>query len=111
MPDELVPQSLEVINLAVVDDNEAAIFGIHRLMSAFDVNNGQTPMSETETRFGMDALSVGTTMTERIFHSVEQSPVGLSSADRIEYADQPAHDFPFSPAVPATLGKVMCGCH
>ena len=68
---EFGAQLLEIVDLAVVSDDKAAIGGNHRLMAGRrEIDNRQTPMGQCDARFSIapDPLIIRTAIGEAVRH-------------------------------------------
>jgi hypothetical protein len=82
---------LEVVDLAVEDDLDRAIFVADRLVPAGQVDDGQTTMRQTDPRLDPEALGIGPAMGDRIAHRLKHSRIDRTVAIGVEDASNSAH--------------------
>src|SRR5205085_526446 len=96
---QLRPQFEIVVDLAVENDPRAAVLVVNRLRSAFEIDDCEAAHSETDGAVEVEAIVVGTTMTNRIAHSRQQLLVNrlsvvsndtYNSTHQVTYISQPS---------------------
>ena len=84
-------QFLEVVDFAVEDDDHRAVFVEQGLLTAGQVDDRQPSVRQSETRFEMVAALVGSAMKLSLVHPVQQVPILLALASRIEQTCNATH--------------------
>src|SRR5439155_18392030 len=69
---QLAPQFGEVVNLAVEDDPDRAVFVVNRLMSARQIDNAQAPHPERDAGLDEHTFVVRSAMTDDVAHAMDQ---------------------------------------
>ena len=82
---------LIVVNLAVEDDNDAAVFVVERLLSGRHVDDRQPAMAQTDARLDVIATLVRAAMMLRFVHSREGFARDYPALAGIEDACYSAH--------------------
>jgi hypothetical protein len=77
---------LEVVDLAVEDDDDRAVFVEQRLLPRSDVNDRQALMSETDARLKVHAALVGPAMPLRVIHALQHRARDIVPAAGVEDA-------------------------
>ena len=84
----------EIVDLAVVRDNEAAVGGDHRLMAGGrKVDNGQAPVRERDAglRIAPKPVIVGAAIGDAVGHRGRIALEPIARARRVQYACNAAH--------------------
>src|SRR3546814_18660851 len=68
-------QFLEVVDLAVVDDRDAAILVVHRLLAAGEVDDRKAAVTQPDAAVDEKAATVRPAVREAVGHRLEQVPV------------------------------------
>src|SRR5437588_12751232 len=99
---ELDAQLLEIVNLAVEDDDDVAVFVGHRLMAqGREVDDRQPAVAETDRSIGIAAFAIGTTVRDDVGHALEEIG-GHRFALAIANANNATHGTPSKCLVPLT---------
>ena len=91
---ELVPGALEplaqlavVVDLAVVDDLDAAVLVADRLVAAREVDDRQAPRRKRDAALDERAGAVGAAVHERVVHRLDDARVDGRAVERQQAAD------------------------
>src|SRR6185436_11995071 len=71
---EIPAELLEVVDLAVEDDRDAAVLVVDRLMSGRDVDDAQPPHAEADPRLHERSLIVGPAVAYDLAHVADERP-------------------------------------
>jgi hypothetical protein len=88
---ELDPQFLEVVDLAVVYDDDAAVLVEKGLLASRHVDDRQAAMAETDSRLEVKIALVRATVLLNVVHSHDQLARNRSSTAEIHHTDEAAH--------------------
>ncbi len=92
---EFGAQLVVIVDLAVVDDDEAAVGGDHRLVAGRrEIDNGKPPVRKRDPGFGVDpdAVIVGAAMREAVIHCARVTlKLSARRGCRVQYACNAAH--------------------
>ena len=88
---QLRHQLAVVVDLAVEDDDDAAVGTVQRLLAGGDVDDGQPPVAEAQARLDVQAAFIRAAMVLRVVHAPEHDGVGLALAARVEEAGDATH--------------------
>ena len=72
---QLGDQFLEVVDLAVEDDDDRAVFVEQRLLAGGDVDDRQAPVAEAEARLDVQAAFVRAAVELRVVHALQHDAV------------------------------------
>src|SRR5713226_10519012 len=86
---ELIPQSQEVIDLAVHDNDDGPVLVENRLVTAGDVDDRESPDAKPSAVSSIDAERVGTSMLDHSTHTVKDALVDSSA--EVDLSHNPAH--------------------
>ncbi len=81
----------EIVDLAIEDNGKRPVHGLHRLDAARQVDEGQAPVAQRDTRLHMDALAIGTAMRHRVRHRLDQGRIEGPRPLAVEHSRQAAH--------------------
>ena len=70
--DEFGAQLHEVVDLAVEDDGQIPLRRAHRLGAAAEVDDGEPPVAERQTRLEMHAFAVRTPVGDQLRHPADE---------------------------------------
>ena len=84
-------QLLEVVDLAVEDDADAAVLVEQRLLAGGHVDDRQPPMAEADTRLDVHAALVGAAVVLRFVHAHQGRAIDVALAAGVEDAGDAAH--------------------
>ena len=90
---ELGNQLLVVVDLAVVDDADAAVLVVQRLLTGREIDDRQPLVAEPDAGLDVHALFVGAAMMLRVVHAREHVAADLAPPAAIEDAGYSAHGF------------------
>ncbi len=90
---ELGDQLLEVVDLAVEDDDDGAVLVVERLLAGREIDDRESPMAEADSRFDVQPAPVRAAMVLGLVHAIEKRAVDLALAGEIEDADDAAHGY------------------
>jgi len=88
---ELGHEFLEVVDLAVKDDADAAVLVEKRLLAGGDVDDRQAAVAKAQARLDVQAAFVGAAVVLRIVHSRQRRAVDRTGTAGIEEAGDAAH--------------------
>ena len=88
---KLPRQFLEVVDLAVVDDDDRAILVEERLLAGGQIDDREPAVAEADARGDVEARIVGSAMAQAVVHPLEQGPVYGPLVHAIKDADDSAH--------------------
>ncbi len=83
---------LEVVDLSVVGDDDAVVFVVERLLAAFEIDDRQSTMTQTDTGLDMKAVAIGATVFERRVHAREQIRIDRTPCLQIDNAGNATHE-------------------
>ena len=86
---EVGAQFLVVVDLAVVDDDVAAVGREHRLMAAAEIDDAEAPVPEAHRAFDEVVTVVGAAVQKAVAHRRDTRRIGSAFAQ--ENSDQSAH--------------------
>ena len=81
----------EVVDLAVEDDDDAAVLVVERLLAAREVDDRQPAMTEADAGLEMKAVAVRTAMLVREVHALDDTRIDSALAREIDDTDNSAH--------------------
>jgi hypothetical protein len=90
---ELRHQILEVVDLAVEDDDDRAVLVEQRLLSGGEVDDRQAAVTESDARFEMQPALVRTPMELGLVHAMQEVARDVAIAEGVEDAGYAAHGF------------------
>ena len=85
-------QVLEIVDFAVVYDDNGFILVVQRLYTAGEVDNGEPSVGQTHTSLQVNPFLIRPPVILDVVHPREQRAGNLAAATRIEYARNAAHD-------------------
>ncbi len=88
---EPAAQLLVVVDLAVEDDLDRAVFVADRLVAPFQVDDRQPPMRQPDPWLGPEPLGVRAAMGDRIAHGLQQAGIDRSGAVGVDDACNTTH--------------------
>ena len=88
-------QFLVVVDLAVVDDRDAAVFVVQRLLAGRQIDDRQPPVAEAHPRLQMQSAFVGAAVELRLVHPIEEATVDFPPALAVENTCYSAHRIVF----------------
>src|SRR5205807_450080 len=91
---ELGDQLLVVVDLAVEDDDDAAVLVEKRLLPGRKVDDRQAPVPEAQSRLEMQAAFVGPAVKLRLAHARDEIARDRSRSAQVHHADDAAHAGP-----------------
>ena len=97
-------QFLEVVDLAVEHDADAAIFVVQRLLPRGEVDDRQTAVPQPDARLDMHPALHRSPMKLRFVHAYEHVAVDFASATGIENSGYSAHRF-----IPSLFVSTLAG--
>ena len=94
-----------VINFAIKDDPNAAVFIAERLVTALDVNNAEAAHSEPDVLLDKEAAVVGSAVHDSLVHRRQGIAIDALLPIAIEDATDPAHNYTLIPlgSLPGTI--------
>src|SRR5579862_986501 len=90
--DQLLPQSAVVVDFAVEDDHDGAVFVADRLMAGGEVDDAQAAHAQTHAALGEDAVVVGAAMGHDVAHALQYGAVRVRLLPEFENPCDAAHD-------------------
>src|SRR5262245_29276739 len=88
---QLGPQLGVVVDFAVVDNPDGAVFVAHRLKTALDVDDRQAPVSQPNRPQHDGPFPVRAAVNERVPHPHETARFGTAARIEFHYAGNAAH--------------------
>src|SRR5262249_17894458 len=101
------PQFGMIVDFAVVDDPDAAVFVGHRLVSTLDVYNRQTPVCKPNGSPHDRSVPVRTAVNERVTHAHEPRLLGAFTWITFHDAGDAAHGSPRSTKTACSLTRTV----
>jgi len=89
---QLDDQLLEIVDLAIEHDDYGMVLIPKRLLPRRNVDDRQTAVPEPDAGFNMNSLPVGSAMTLRCVHPIEQTAVDRWVTGWLKDTDYSAHD-------------------
>src|SRR5258706_604671 len=89
---KLLHELLEIVDLAVEHDGHAAVLVVERLLSRREVDDGEAPVSQRQTRLQVHAARVGAAMKQGRIHALDQAAIDRTLVLAVEYPRDAAHD-------------------
>jgi hypothetical protein len=71
---------VKIVNFAIKNDAEIAIFTEHGLLPGGQIDNRQTAMGQRNTRLQMLATLIGAAMKLRLIHRADQVAIKIPTA-------------------------------
>ncbi len=93
---QLGNQFLEVVDLAIENHGNRAIFIEQRLLTRRQIDDRQTAMTETETGLDVLATFIRTAMELALIHALDQLCRHIAPAAHVEYSYDSTHWFVIS---------------
>jgi hypothetical protein len=88
---QLLTDTGEVVDLAVVGYGDIFARIPHRLRTAFEIDNRQAAMAEAHTRFEVQPLTVRAAVGYTPRHTRQQGPVAIATLTQVEHTGDTAH--------------------
>src|SRR5882672_4220331 len=88
---QLRNQLIEVVDLAVVDNDHRAVLVVERLLSGCEVDDRQAAMAESNPGSEMESAFVGTTVVLRFVHAPQHYGVDRPALTRVDDSYDSAH--------------------
>ena len=79
-------QLLEVVDLAVEHDDDAAVFVVQRLLAGRQVDDRQPAMAEPDAGLEVQSAFIGAAVELRLVHAIEQRAIDFAPGPAVEYA-------------------------
>src|SRR6516165_2603601 len=89
---ELRLQRGVVEDLAVVDDDKAAIVAVHGLLTLREVHDAEPAVAEPYSGTDIQARPIRAAMSDQVAHALEQAPIGHKARITRQYAADTAHE-------------------
>jgi hypothetical protein len=84
-------QRAMIVNFAVEDDPEGAIFVRDRLMPGFEVDDAKAAHADSRAAVGVEAVVVGAAMRHDVAHLAESRSIGPRARFKFENTGDAAH--------------------
>ena len=88
---ETLPQFLIVVDFAIEDNPDGAIFIRDRLMATFEVDDGESTKTQPYRAREVVALIIGTAMMNRVRHGLHKQGDTLVSGSNIQFSADTTH--------------------
>ena len=88
---QLRHQRLKIVDLPVVDDAHRAVFIELRLVAGDQIDDRQPPHPQPDPRCNVETVAVRSTVRDDFGHAMDQDPVDIAVAAKIEDAGYAAH--------------------
>src|SRR4051794_19563536 len=88
---ELGAQLAVVVDLAVLNDGDAAILAGDRLVAVLEVDDRESPHRQRDAALMEDAIAVGSAMRQSRVHRLHGLDVGPRAAPGDRHSTDPAH--------------------
>jgi hypothetical protein len=82
---------LKIIYFAVVNHDDRVIFVEQRLSATGKIDDGKSPVTQTDPAVYKDTVAIGTPMVLKIVHTRKQGRVNGLSRPAIEYSNYSTH--------------------
>src|SRR5690606_41167826 len=89
--EEIVLDLLEVVDLAVVGDDDRVVLVVERLLTALEIDDREAPVAESHAGLEMEPVAVGTARRERSVHRTHERFVNGPTVPQIDDAGNSAH--------------------
>ena len=83
---------LVVVDFAIKDHHDRAVFVEQRLLAGRDVNDRQAPMAQAHARLNVQLALVWTTVSLRVIHALEHGATDGTVAAGVKNASDATHD-------------------
>src|SRR5450755_1778700 len=93
---EFGPQFSKVVNLAIEDDAEGLVLVEHGLIARDEVDHGQAPVTKPNSGCKIEAVAIGTPVSDGVAHRANQRAAGCAFALQVKTACDAAHARPLS---------------
>ena len=93
--DQLLRELREIVDFAVVHDDDASVLVRERLLAARQIDDGQPPVGESDARLQMQPALVWTSMELDFVHPLQQPLVEVAAAFHVEDAGYATHVISF----------------
>src|SRR6185312_11760662 len=86
-------QRLEIVNLAVEDEDDRAVLVLHRLRASGEVDDAEATVAEADARLQVKSVPVRAPMRQGSGHPAQQGSVDRPRPAQVGYSGDPAHRY------------------